>query len=201
MSRPLERSLLAPPLRPHHKSPDVMGSSSDLVRGVIDDRRMMAVMENVVEKIKVRFRFIPREGWFPQDTEGLWATKLGDETASVQNAPFLQDGIAEGDVVRYRTDSDGLHWAVHRVSSSGNCTIRVVPVPTGPLGRRPQAVRQRLSAFGLGGEVFSEDFPMVAFTAPAGADFAGIKALLKRGRDEGWWHYEVGCGTDEWWNA
>lgn len=42
---------------------------------------------------------------------------------------------------------------------------------------------------------------MLALTAPAGADFAGIKALLDRGRDEGWWHYEVGCGTDAWWNA
>jgi hypothetical protein len=47
--------------------------------------------------------------------------------------------------------------------------------------------------------VFSEDFPMVAFTAPGGADFAGIKALLNQGQEEGWWHYEVGCGTDEWW--
>ncbi|GAA3505583.1 hypothetical protein GCM10019016_126960 [Streptomyces prasinosporus] len=55
--------------------------------------------------------------------------------------------------------------------------------------------------FELGGEVFSEDFPMVAFTAPAGADFAGIKTLLAQGQTEGWWHYEVGCGTDEWWNA
>ncbi|CAM5300557.1 hypothetical protein [Streptomyces glaucescens] len=43
----------------------------------------------------------------------------------------------------------------------------------------------------------------MAFTAPAGADFVGIgiKALLKQGQEEGWWHYEVGCGTDEWWNA
>ncbi|WP_033329270.1 DUF4265 domain-containing protein [Streptomyces yerevanensis] len=162
---------------------------------------MMAVMEYAVEKIKVWFRFVPREGWFPQDTEGLWATKLGDDTARVQNAPFLQDGVTEGDVVRYQTDSDGLHWAVGRVSSSGNCTIRVLPVPTGPLGRSPQAVHQRFSAFGLGGEVFSEDFPMVAFTAPAGADFAGIKALLVQGQADGWWHYEIGCGSDEWWNA
>ncbi|MFE2475274.1 DUF4265 domain-containing protein [Streptomyces sp. NPDC059389] len=91
--------------------------------------------------------------------------------------------------------------AVGRVSSSGNCTIRVVPVPTGSLGRSPQAVHQRLSVFELGGEVLSDDFPMVAFTAPAGADFAGIKTLLAQGQTEGWWHYEVGCGTDEWWNA
>lgn len=176
-------------------------SRSAPVRGVVDGQRMMPVMENAVEKIKVWFRFVPREGWFPQDTEGLWATKLGDDTASVQNVPFLQDGVAEGDVVRYRTDCDGLHWAVGRVSSLGNCTIRVLPVPTGPLGRSPQAVHQRLSAFGLGGEVFSEDFPMVAFTAPADADFSGLKALLARGQDEGRWHYEVGCGTDAWWNA
>ncbi|MER7338615.1 DUF4265 domain-containing protein [Streptomyces sp. NPDC000075] len=158
-------------------------------------------MENAVEKIKIWFRFVPREGWFPQDTEGLWAMPLGDDTACVRNIPFLQDGVAEGDVVRYQTDADGIHWAVGRVSASGNCTIRVVPVPTGPLGRNPKAVCQRLSAFELGGEVFSEDFPMVAFTAPAGADFAGIKTLLARGQTEGWWHYEVGSGTDEWWNA
>ncbi|MFD7985496.1 DUF4265 domain-containing protein [Kitasatospora indigofera] len=158
-------------------------------------------MENTVEMIKVWFRFVPREGWFPQDTEGLWASKLGDDTAVVQNAPFLQNGVAEGDVVQFRTDAEGRHWAVGRIRSAGNCTIRVLPVPTGPLGRSPQAVHQRLSTFGLAGEVFSEDFPMVAFTAPAGADFAGIKALLAQGEDEGWWHHEVGSGTDDWWSA
>jgi hypothetical protein len=160
---------------------------------------MMTVLESAVEKIKVWFRLVPREGWFPQDTEGLWATKLDADTGRVQNAPFLQDGVAEGDIVRYQTRR--APRAVGLVSSSGSCTIRVVPVPTGPLGRSPQAVHERLSVCGLGGETFSEDFPMVAFTAPAGADFAGIKALLAQGQEEGWWHYEVGCGTDQWWNA
>ncbi|WP_340555937.1 DUF4265 domain-containing protein [Streptomyces sp. GSL17-111] len=158
-------------------------------------------MVNEVEKIKVWFRFVPREGWFPQDTEGLWATRLSPATARVQNVPFLQDGVAEGDVVRFESRADGSHWAVGRVSASGNCTIRVVPIPSGPLGRSAQAVHQRLATFRLGGEVFSDDFPMVAFTAPAGADFTGIKALLNRGQEEGWWHYEVGSGTDQWWHA
>ncbi|TVZ94334.1 hypothetical protein FB157_105403 [Streptomyces sp. BK340] len=36
---------------------------------------MMAVMENEAGKIEVWFGFVRREGWFPQDTEGLW----GDE--------------------------------------------------------------------------------------------------------------------------
>ncbi|MFB7678426.1 DUF4265 domain-containing protein [Kitasatospora purpeofusca] len=117
-------------------------------------------MENAVEKIKVWFRFVPREGWFPQDTEGLWATRLSTDTAAIENVPFLLDGMAEGDVVQFRTDSHGLHWAAGRISSAGNCTVRVVPVPSGPLGRSPQAVHQRLAVFHLGGEVMSEDFPV-----------------------------------------
>ncbi|MFH8894735.1 MULTISPECIES: DUF4265 domain-containing protein [unclassified Streptomyces] len=158
-------------------------------------------MENTVEEIKVWFRFVPREGWMAMDTEGLWAAKVGPDTASVRNAPFFQDGVAEGDVVRFRTDSDGVHWAVGRVGSSGSCTIRVVPVPTGPLGGSAAAVHQHFSPFGIGGEVFSAEFPMVALTAPAGSDFTGIKALLVRGQEEGWWHYEMGCATADWWSA
>lgn len=88
---------------------------------------------------KVWFRFVPREGWFPQNTEGLWAVKISDDTARVTSVAFLQNGVAEGDVVRFETDADGLHWAVGRVSASGDCTVRVVPIPSGPLGRSPQA--------------------------------------------------------------
>ncbi|WP_342215975.1 DUF4265 domain-containing protein [Nocardia brasiliensis] len=157
-------------------------------------------MERGVDMIKVWF-FLPRDEWHQYEHEGMWARRTGEDTAVVQNSPLLAGGVAEGDVVRFRTDSDGRHWAVDRVSSSGNCTIRVVPVPTGPLGRSPKAVHQRLSGFKLGGEVYSKDFPMVAFTVPAGADFAGIKELLAHGTESGWWHYEVGYGTDEWWNA
>lgn len=98
---------------------------------------MIAAMGSAVEKIKVWFQCVPREGWFPQDTEGLWATRLSADTARVQNVPFLQNGVAEGDVVRFQTDSAGLHWAVGRVSSAGNCTIRVVPIPSGPPGAQP----------------------------------------------------------------
>ncbi|MGW7427158.1 hypothetical protein ACWGJB_45580 [Streptomyces sp. NPDC054813] len=29
-------------------------------------------MGDTGEKIKVWFRFVPREGWSPQDTEGVW---------------------------------------------------------------------------------------------------------------------------------
>lgn len=151
--------------------------------------------------LKVWFRFVPREGWPPYDREGLWAAKVGPDTASVRNIPFLRDGVAEDDVVRYETDADGVHWCVGRVIASGNCTVRVLAERTGPLGQDPKAVHERLSVFGLGGEVFSDELPLVAFTVPAGADFAGIKALLTQGEEEGWWYYEVGSAPDEWWVA
>nr|WP_254710015.1 DUF4265 domain-containing protein [Streptomyces lunaelactis] len=150
------------------------------------------------QRIKIWFRFMPREGWLPQDTEGLWATRLGDDTARVENVPFLQNGVAEGDVVRFATDDDGLHWAKERVSASENCAVRVLPVPSGPLGRSAQAVHAHLAPFGLGGEVFSDEFPLVAFNVPAEADLGQIKKLLAHGQEEGWWHFEVGCATDAW---
>jgi Domain of unknown function (DUF4265) len=70
------------------------------------------------------------------------------------NVPFLQDGVAEGEVVRFITDPEGVHWAVERVEASGNCTVRVVPIPGGPLGPSAQAVHEKLAPLGLGGEVW-----------------------------------------------
>ncbi|MDG4798188.1 DUF4265 domain-containing protein [Micromonospora sp. WMMD1082] len=153
------------------------------------------------EDIKVWFRFVPREGWLPFDTEGLWATRVGEDLARVRNVPFLQDGVAEDDVVRFVTDADGLHWSVEQVQASGNCTVRVLPNPDGPLGRSAQAVHAEFTAFNLGGEVFSEQLPLVAFNIPADADLTAIKMLLERGQNNDWWHYEVGSGTPRWWDA
>ncbi|WP_328400777.1 DUF4265 domain-containing protein [Streptomyces sp. NBC_00390] len=150
------------------------------------------------DRIKIWYRFEPRDGWPPYDTEGLWATRLSEDTARVANVPFLQDGVAEGEIVRFVTGADGLYWAVERVEASGNCTIRVLPVPSGPLGRSAEAVHEKLAPFGLGGESFSKDFPLVALTVPADADLGGIKALLIRGQEEGWWRFETACVTDAW---
>ncbi len=151
--------------------------------------------------IKVWFRFVPREGWLPYDREGLWAVQVGDDTARIENVPFLQNGVAQGDVVRFVGDDEGLHWAVGQVEASGGCTIRVLPVPSGPLGPSAKAVHERLAPFGLGGEAFSDDFPLVAFDVRADADMSGIKALLVQGEADGWWHYEEGCINDAWRNA
>ncbi|WP_307671646.1 DUF4265 domain-containing protein [Streptomyces sp. V2I9] len=153
------------------------------------------------DRIEAWYRFVPREGWLPYDAEGLWATRLSEDTARVENVPFLQDGVAEGEVVRFVTDADGLRRAKERVEASGNRTVRVLPVPSGPPGRSARAAHERLSPFGLGGEVFGEGFPLVAVNVPAEADLGGIKELLVRGQEDGWGHFEVGCATDAWRSA
>jgi len=99
-----------------------------------------AAGEQAADRIKVWFRFVSREGWLPYDKEALWADRLGEDTARLVNVPFLQDGVAEGEVVRFITDPEGMHWAVERVEASGNCTVRVIPIPAGPLGPSAQAV-------------------------------------------------------------
>ncbi len=144
--------------------------------------------------IKIWFKFVARPGWLPYDTEGLWATPAGNDTARLCTVPFLQNGAALGDLVRYQTDDDGRHWALARVESSGHCVIRVLP-RSGP---DPAAVRAEFAAYGLGGEVFSDEFPLIAFDVPADADFAGIKALLLAGRSAGRWQFEEGSTTARW---
>ncbi|WP_326556572.1 DUF4265 domain-containing protein [Micromonospora sp. NBC_01796] len=150
------------------------------------------------EYVKIWFRFVPREGWLPYDTEGLWAMAVGADTARISNVPFLQDGVAEGDLVRFEADPAGLRWATGRVESSGNCTVRILPIPDGPLGRSAQAVHDLVAPLGLGGEVFSEELPLVALTVPAGADLPRIKAFLIEGEAKGWWHFEEACTTEAW---
>ncbi|MEV0902730.1 DUF4265 domain-containing protein [Actinoplanes sp. NPDC049802] len=155
----------------------------------------------VGEAIKIWFRFVPRADWLPYDTEGLWATRLTEDTARLDNVAFLQDGVAQGDVIRFETDADGVHWAAGRVESSGHCVVRVLPLPSGALGPDPAAVHAVFTRFDLGGEVFSAELPLVAFDVPADADFGEIKRVLADGRSNGWWHFEVACGTDRWWSS
>ncbi|WMX48932.1 DUF4265 domain-containing protein [Streptomyces roseicoloratus] len=148
--------------------------------------------------MKIWFRSVPHMGRLSQDTEGLWAVPVGADTARVVNVPFLQDGVAEGDLVRYTTDAEGTHWATGRAEASGNVTIRVLPVRHGPLGPDARAVHEWFARFGPGGESFGATLPLVALTVPADAPMAEIKALLVRGVEDGWWHWETGCATDTW---
>lgn len=103
-------------------------------------------------RIKVWFRFVPREGWLPYSTEGIWATRLGEDTARLDNVPFLQEGVAEGDVVRFVTDADGFTgprsgWKRWETAPFGSCLFPAVHLGQAP---RPCMSGWRRSAWGRG---------------------------------------------------
>ncbi|MEV6964851.1 DUF4265 domain-containing protein [Hamadaea sp. NPDC051192] len=148
--------------------------------------------------IKIWIKFVPRDGWLPYDTEGLWAEPLDGHTARVRSIPFLANGIAFGDVLNYTVGEDSTRWASGRVATSGHCTVRVLPTPAGPLGPSAEAVHRCFAPWNLGGEAYSKELPLVALDIPVGADLTGIKSLLDRGVEDGWWYSETACVTDAW---
>ncbi|MBT0768340.1 DUF4265 domain-containing protein [Kineosporia sp. J2-2] len=157
-------------------------------------------MTGTKHKIKIWFKFPPRPGW-PDDTEGLWATPLSGQTAQVESAPFMQEGVAPGDVVRFETDEWGRHWALERVQASGRCVVRVLPDAAGPLGASVEAVNAQFEDFALASWAYSEELPLITFDVPADADFRAIRERLDAGAAGGWWQYEVACADEHWWAA
>lgn len=78
-------------------------------------------------------------------------------------------------------------WVTAVAASDGTRSVTVLP---------DVSVGAAVAGGGLQREV-----PLAAFTVPADGDLSGIKKLLECGREEGWWHVEVGCGNGTWWNA
>ena len=130
----------------------------------------------------------------------MWAADLGDGLARIDNNPWFARNIASGDVVRIRTDEDGVHWFAEKVEWSGNCAIRVVPFKAGALAGSRQAVIDLFAPLSVDGEGI-EQFGMVSLNIPPDVDLGAVKGLLHRGRDEGWWDFEEGCIGDAWADA
>jgi Domain of unknown function (DUF4265) len=149
-------------------------------------------------RVKVRFKLdIDEDGWPPAESEGLWAEPLSDDTYRVDNTPWFVRNLATGDVVRALAGSDGVLWAIERVTWSGHCTIRVIPRASGPLLGDRQAVLDAFIPFGVTGEGI-EQYGMVALDVPPEADARKVKALLVAGENDGRWHFEEGCVGDAW---
>ena len=110
----------------------------------------------------------------------MWTTPLGGDLAQVDNVPFFVDGAAEGDIVRFTVDAEGIRWVEERVRWSGRCTILVLPVPGGPKAAA-EAVHEVFAPLGIGAAAYSVEFPLVALSVPPDADVRAAKALLNRG--------------------
>jgi hypothetical protein len=147
--------------------------------------------------VRVVFDLAPVDGWPPARTERLWAVRVDDEHARLDNTPFFARGFASGDVVLMAADDEGVYWVKRAVEYSGNCTIRIIPAEDGRRVEVRQAVLDAFKPLGVDGEGI-ERFGLVALKVPSTADIPAVKRLVIQGADEGRWHYEEGCVTPEW---
>src|SRR5262249_1525433 len=140
--------------------------------------------------VKVRFRLEQDEdGWPPAASEALWAEPLGGDAYRLDNTPWFARDVAADDVFRAQPDADGRLWAGERLSWSGNCTIRVIPLSDGPLAGSLQAVLDVFVPLGAHGEGHGSGISIVALTIPPEADLAEIKRTLQQGEADGSWGY------------
>ncbi|WP_246023549.1 DUF4265 domain-containing protein [Nocardia yunnanensis] len=150
------------------------------------------------ELVKVVFRLPQDEdGWPPAGTESMWANRRDGDCVELNNIPFFARGFSSGDVVRVAADDEGVLWVEEAVKWSGNCTIRIVPIGGGGEVAARQAVLDAFAPLGVEGEGLAR-FNLVALHVPAGADLHAVKRLVILGEEDGRWHYEEGCITDEW---
>ncbi len=138
------------------------------------------------------------EGWPPVGAERVWAEPLGSDTYRVDNTPWFARDVAADDIVRAIPPDDG-SWPVYveTVRRSGNSTIRVIPFEAGPLGGSLQAILDLFTPHGAYGEG-AGSHPVVALTLPPDADLRSTHALLREGKDGGWWDYEEACVDEAW---
>jgi hypothetical protein len=153
-----------------------------------------------VDRVKVRFRLArDEEGWPPADSEELWAVAIGPDVVRIDSIPWFVRNLALGDLITVSRAADGVLHPGERLRWSGNCTIRVVALGEEGPAERARTVLDTFAGLGADGEVLGQ-YGMVALNVPPDADLAGVKRLLDRGEDEGWWSYEEGCVGDRWQN-
>ena len=165
-----------------------------MLAGVIVDDAAWAAG---ADRLKVVFKLHQDEtGWPPAASERLWAQPAGADLARLDNVPFFVRGYALGDVVRYATDRDGVHWVQEAVRYSDCCTVRIIPGQ----GEDLESVLDAFAPYGVTGEGLAR-FGLVALNVPGHVDLAAVKKLLVEGETDERWEYEEGCVTEAWRSA
>jgi len=146
----------------------------------------------------VRFRLVrdedgraPVDGWPPPvDSEGLWASPLGEGRYRVENTPWFARSLATRDIVE-AVEYEGTRWVMRKAQWSGHLTVRVAHSD-------PAAVLDAFADLGVRGESAAPAYPIAALDIPPEADFPAIIARLRAGRSAGTWDYEDACVSAEW---
>ncbi|GGF47646.1 hypothetical protein GCM10011519_22120 [Marmoricola endophyticus] len=153
----------------------------------------------VEDMVRVRFGMEQDDsGWPPVTSEGLWAWPVGPSQFKLDNTPWFVRGVAADDIVEAEQDDEGVWWCTRVLEAGGRVVVRVIPRLEGPLKGDRQAVLDAFAPLGVEGEGIAEPVSIVALDISPATAADPVKRLLERGHEDGWWHYEEGCVTDDW---
>ncbi|MCW2605055.1 MAG: hypothetical protein JWN61_3190 [Pseudonocardiales bacterium] len=148
--------------------------------------------------VQVRFALDQEDGWPPQPDEMLWAQPLGEGRYVVETPPWYVRSLAVDDVVAAEVGADGALWAGGVLRQGGRLTVRLLPLPDGPLGGDPEEVRLVFAPLGVRSGTPSPEHGIVALDIPGDGDLRAIKALLIAGESDGSWDVDESRVSDAW---
>jgi hypothetical protein len=150
-----------------------------------------------MDRVKLSFLLSQDSDWPPVGEESVWARRVHGDIYRIDNTPFFARNVASGDLVEASEDDRNRLLVRRRIEPSGNCTIRLLVFPEGPLAGDRARVLGLFSPLGVHGEGI-EAFSMVALTIPPKAAYGDVKKLIKEGFEQGWWDCEEGCVNNRW---
>ena len=133
----------------------------------------------------------PMDGWPPPvESEGLWASPVGEGRYRIENTPWFAQNVATLDVVA-AVAHEGVRWVMQGIHWSGHLTVRVAH-------SEPAAVLDAFADLGVRGESAAPAYPIAALDIPPEADLRAIITRLRAGRSDGAWDFEEACVSAEW---
>ena len=139
------------------------------------------------DQFELQFELQVDDGWPPVSVEPVWATKLSDSTAQLENAPFFAVGAARLDTVRIERSEAGPWRFVSVEQPSGHSVVRVIAADAADLPAIIDAMVQLGCAYEAS---FIET--LVAFDVLPDSEFGPIRAFLDNAENQGRLDYDEG---------
>ena len=126
----------------------------------------------------------------PVDSEGLWASPVGEGRYRLENTPWFAQNVATHDLVD-AVEHEGARWVMQTAQWSGHLTVHVAHSD-------PAAVLDAFADLEVRGESAAPAYPIAALDIPPDADFRAILGRLRAGKSDGTWDYQESCVSPAW---
>lgn len=93
----------------------------------------MMMQDSEANHVKILVYTPTKDGYPPEEWEGLWAIPLGASLFKIDNIPFFANGLSCDDVIKATFEGDAYIFS-EVVTKSDNSTVRVFVIDHGKAG-------------------------------------------------------------------